>query len=51
MMKLFFSAILMLSSILLTAQTDFNLKSLLPEDSKVSKGVLDNGMTYSYNFV
>ncbi len=45
-MKLFFSAILMLSSILLTAQTDFNLKSLLPEDPQVSKGVLENGMTY-----
>ncbi len=45
-MKLFFSAILLLSSIWLSAQTDFNLESLLPEDPHVSKGVLENGMTY-----
>lgn len=45
-MKLIFSAILLLSTILLSAQTDFNLTSLLPEDPKVSKGVLENGLTY-----
>ncbi|MDB4583586.1 insulinase family protein [Draconibacterium sp.] len=43
-MKLILSAILLLSTILLSAQTDLNSK--LPEDPKVSKGVLENGMTY-----
>jgi zinc protease len=43
-MKLILSAFLLLSTILLSAQTDLN--SLLPQDPKVSKGVLENGMTY-----
>ena len=45
-MKLILSAILLLSTILLSAQTDFDLSSKLPEDPNVSKGVLENGMTY-----
>jgi zinc protease len=43
-MKLFLSSILLLSTILLSAQTELN--SLLPQDPKVSTGVLENGMTY-----
>ena len=45
-MKLVFSTLLLFSTILLSAQTDFDLKSALPEDPEVSKGVLENGMTY-----
>lgn len=45
-MKLFLSSLLMFSTMLLTAQTNFDLKSVIPQDPKVSKGVLDNGMTY-----
>ncbi len=45
-MKLILSAILLISTILLSAQTDFDLNSKLPEDPSVSKGVLENGMTY-----
>jgi len=45
-MKLILSAILLVSTILLSAQTDFDLNSTLPEDPNVSKGVLENGMTY-----
>jgi zinc protease len=45
-MKLFLSSLLMFSTMLLTAQTNFDLKSTIPQDPKVSKGVLDNGMTY-----
>jgi len=45
-MKLLLSAILLLSTILLSAQTNFDLGSKLPEDPNVSKGVLENGMTY-----
>jgi len=45
-MKLILSAILLLSTIILSAQTDFDLNSTLPEDPNVSKGVLENGMTY-----
>ncbi|NOR75194.1 MAG: insulinase family protein [Draconibacterium sp.] len=45
-MKLILSAILLVSSILLSAQTNFDLSSALPEDPNVSKGVLENGMTY-----
>ena len=45
-MKLILSAILLVSSILLSAQTNFDLSSTLPEDPNVSKGVLENGMTY-----
>jgi zinc protease len=45
-MKLLLSAILLLSTILLSAQTNFDLNSMLPEDPNVSKGVLENGMTY-----
>lgn len=45
-MKLFLSSLLMLGTLLLTAQPNFDLKSTIPQDPKVSKGVLDNGMTY-----
>ena len=45
-MKFLFSTFLLLSSLMLAAQTDFNLSEKLPEDPAVSKGVLDNGMTY-----
>ncbi len=45
-MKLLLSSLLMLGTMLLTAQTNFDLKSVIPQDPKVSKGVLDNGMTY-----
>ncbi|NQU52262.1 MAG: insulinase family protein [Bacteroidetes bacterium] len=45
-MKLVFSAFLLFSTLLLSAQTNLDLKSTLPEDPNVSKGVLENGMTY-----
>jgi zinc protease len=45
-MKLLLSSLLMFSTMLLTAQTNFDLKSVIPQDPKVSKGVLVNGMTY-----
>jgi zinc protease len=45
-MKLILSAFLLLSTILLSAQTGLDLNSKLPEDPNVSKGVLKNGMTY-----
>ena len=45
-MKLILSSLLLLSTILLSAQTNFDLKSTIPQDPKVSKGVLENGMTY-----
>lgn len=45
-MKLISSVILLFSTILLSAQTNLDLKSALPEDPNVSKGVLENGMTY-----
>ncbi len=45
-MRLILSSILLISSILLTAQTNFDLKNKIPQDPKVSKGVLENGMTY-----
>ena len=45
-MKILFSTILLLSTLLLAAQTNLSLSDQLPEDPAVSKGVLDNGMTY-----
>ena len=45
-MKLFFSTILLLCTLLLTAQPKLDLNSKLPEDPAVSKGVLNNGLTY-----
>jgi len=45
-MKLILSLTLLISTFLLSAQTDLDLKSTLPEDPEVSKGVLENGMTY-----
>lgn len=45
-MKLILSTLLLFSTILLSAQTDFDLGSALPEDPNVNKGVLENGMTY-----
>lgn len=46
MMKLFLSTVLLISTIMLSAQTNLDLQKPIPEDPKVSKGVLDNGMTY-----
>lgn len=46
MLKLVMSAIFMAVSVLLFAQPDFDLKSAIPHDPKVSKGVLKNGLTY-----
>lgn len=45
-MKILFSTFLLFSTLLLGAQTNLNLGDKLPEDPAVSKGVLDNGMTY-----
>lgn len=45
-MKFIFSSLLLLSTIVLSSQTSFDLKSAIPQDPKVSKGVLENGMTY-----
>ena len=45
-MKFIISSLLLLSTTLLSAQTSFDLKSAIPQDPKVSKGVLENGMTY-----
>lgn len=45
-MKFILSTIFFLSAIILTAQNNFDLKSTIPQDPKVSKGVLPNGMTY-----
>ena len=45
-MKLFLSSILLFGALILTAQTNFDLNAKLPQDPKVSKGVLQNGMTY-----
>lgn len=45
-MKLILSLLLLCSSVLLSAQTNFDLKDKIPQDPKVSKGVLENGMTY-----
>lgn len=46
MIKLLIGAMFMASSVLLFAQPDFDLKSAIPHDPKVSKGVLKNGLTY-----
>ena len=45
-MKLLLSTFLLISTLLLSAQTNFDLENILPEDPNVSKGVLENGMTY-----
>ncbi len=45
-MRLIFSSVLLLLTTVLFAQNSFNLKDQLPLDPKVSKGVLENGMTY-----
>ena len=45
-MKFIISLLLLLSTILLAAQTNLDLKSTIPQDPKVSKGVLENGITY-----
>lgn len=45
-MKLIFSTVLLLSTMLLFAQTSFDLDQDIPKDPKVSIGVLDNGMSY-----
>ena len=45
-MKLFLSSLLLSATFVLAAQTDFNLNDKLPQDPKVSKGVLENGLTY-----
>ena len=45
-MKLLLSSIFLLSTLMLAAQTNLDLNSKLPNDPAVSKGVLDNGLTY-----
>lgn len=45
-MKFLFSTILLLSTLVLEAQSNLDLNSKLPEDPAVSKGVLNNGLTY-----
>lgn len=45
-MKYILLAFSMLITGFLSAQQDFNLKDTIPEDPKVSKGVLENGLTY-----
>ena len=45
-MKFIVSSLFLFLSVLLNAQTNVDLTSLLPQDPKVTKGVLDNGMTY-----
>ncbi len=45
-MKYLLSFIFLFVMTLSFAQSETNLKEQLPEDPKVSKGVLDNGMTY-----
>lgn len=45
-MKYIISSLFLFLSIVLYAQTNVDLTSLLPQDPKVTKGVLDNGMTY-----
>ena len=45
-MRIIFSSFLLLLATSLFAQNNFNLNDQLPLDPKVSKGVLDNGMTY-----
>jgi len=45
-MKLLISSIFLLSTLMLAAQTNLDLNSKLPNDPAVSKGVLDNGLTY-----
>ncbi len=45
-MKLFLSSLLLLGTFILAAQTNLNLSNELPQDPQVSKGVLENGLTY-----
>ncbi len=45
-MKNLLSVFFLLSTFLLSAQQDVQLKAPIPLDPKVSKGVLENGMTY-----
>lgn len=45
-MKLYFNLLFLLLATISLAQPGFNRKDLLPEDPKVSKGVLKNGMTW-----
>ncbi len=45
-MKIITSLIFLLSVFFVTAQNNIDFKAPIPEDPKVSKGVLDNGMTY-----
>jgi zinc protease len=45
-MRYYFSLLLLLFATISMAQTGLNPEDILPEDPKVSKGVLENGMTY-----
>ena len=45
-MRIIFSTILLLFVTAIFAQKDFKLNDPLPVDPKVSKGVLENGLTY-----
>ena len=45
-MKHLISIVFLMFALVVSAQTKLDLNSLLPEDPAVSKGVLENGMTY-----
>ncbi|MFV0593221.1 MAG: M16 family metallopeptidase [Draconibacterium sp.] len=45
-MKLLLSIFMVVGALFVSAQTNVDLQSTLPEDPAVSKGVLENGMTY-----
>ncbi len=45
-MKFIVSSLFLLFAVLLSAQPNVDLNSLLPQDPKVEKGILENGMTY-----
>ncbi|MCA1759026.1 MAG: hypothetical protein LC658_04575 [Bacteroidales bacterium] len=49
MRKIFFVTLLLCTS-LLNAQQNFNLNDPIPVDPKVSKGVLENGMTWRVGY-
>ncbi len=46
MIKYYFCLLLLLVATAVMAQNGLNPGALLPEDPKVAKGVLDNGLTY-----
>ncbi len=46
MIRIFITTIFLLATFILPAQQPFDLSDTIPVDTKVSKGVLDNGLTY-----